>query len=106
MPSPVESSSPLQPTCSHIQCRYTGVTGSSRKRILHPPSLLADSDSTADDLNLAERAAGALKCRAAGREATPVELKAHRHFDPETAGAATRLVPAWFSSSSPSLATS
>src|SRR5262249_32844929 len=33
MPSPVESSSPLQPTCAHIQRRYTGVTGSSRKNI-------------------------------------------------------------------------
>jgi hypothetical protein len=27
---------PLQPTCSHIQCRYTGVTGSSRKCIIRP----------------------------------------------------------------------
>src|SRR5262245_41104881 len=39
MPSPVESSSPLQPTCSHIQRRYTGVTGSSRKSIIRPPTL-------------------------------------------------------------------
>src|SRR5262249_17610273 len=37
IPSPVDSSSPLQPTCSHIQCRYTGVTGSSRKCIMRPP---------------------------------------------------------------------
>src|SRR5262249_58595566 len=39
MPSPVESSSPLQPTCAHIQRRYTGVTGSSRKSIIRPPTL-------------------------------------------------------------------
>src|SRR5262249_58811525 len=39
MPFPVENSSPLQPTCAHIQRRYTGVTGSSRKSIIRPPTL-------------------------------------------------------------------
>jgi hypothetical protein len=51
IPSPVDSSSPSQPTCSHIQCRYTGVTGSSRKCIIRPPRWFTGSDPTADILN-------------------------------------------------------